>query len=859
MSKRALTFVEIDIDYCSRTYGSAPCTAALGVSGTKKCFNTFATCQDTANYNNSPLTLRYTYAAGYTGGITAVPSLVDLQHSPGRVRIAEDLGERASVRCVFEDHRHSDLDLDKYVSDRAYDPLTQGTYWGRFVARNKYLVGRPLRTYQGLEGDALADMEERLYLIESVSGPDISGRVSIVAKDPLRLADGDAGQAPAASTGQLSAAITSSDTSATLKPTGVGNSEYPASGKVAIGSEIMSFTRSGDTLTLTRAQNNTEADDHDADETVQLVLEYSADPPATILEDLLTTYAGVPGAYIDSTEWATSDTLFVGRNYSGIIAEPTPVRKLVSEILQQVGASMWWDEIGQEVRYQPLQVISGPPVVDDSVMLADSYAVRAQPDKRLSQVWTYFGRVNPLEDEDDESNYTGVAVTIEPTAEGENEYNRPAIRKVFSRWITSSARTAALDINAKLLARRRDPPRLLSFDLPRYEDGLGYRVGQSVAVRNWATQDDEGAPLSIPAQIVSVGSGWSSLQVIAEEFTFTEQEAPGGGAGGGGGLNPVRGIDIIVDEANVNIRSKYDTDYADPDDLLQPIDSVQTGADTITIAGHGYAEDARVILSGGTAPGGLTLGTVYYVINPTTDTFQLSATEGGSAINLTTSTATSSVRFVIDIPVVIDPGVQVYSTSTSSPALDIGSWPEGGVNITLTIRTGAVITGAGGGGGAGGTAGGGNGSAGSAGGTALYTRQDVTVANSGTIQGGGGGGGGGGCATVEIAPGEFADALGGGGGGGAGRAGGAGANFLAADGTLSAGGSGGSGTTLLGATGGSGGTGGAPGSSGSAGSSATGGDTNGSGGAGGAAGNAVDGDSQITYSAAGTITGPQVN
>lgn len=60
-------------------------------------------------------------------------------------------------------------------------------------------------------------------------------------------------------------------------------------------------------------------------------------------------------------------------------------------------------------------------------------------------------------------------------------------------------------------------------------------------------------------------------------------------------------------------------------------------ADTLIAQGHGLANDERVVFMGGSPPGGLTEGTIYWVINVTTDTFQVSATQGGAAIDLTTS------------------------------------------------------------------------------------------------------------------------------------------------------------------------------------------------------------------------------
>ena len=56
-----VVFVELDMDYCTRIYGTSPCTAAVGVTGAAKCYNTYATCQDTANYNKGVKTYTVSY------------------------------------------------------------------------------------------------------------------------------------------------------------------------------------------------------------------------------------------------------------------------------------------------------------------------------------------------------------------------------------------------------------------------------------------------------------------------------------------------------------------------------------------------------------------------------------------------------------------------------------------------------------------------------------------------------------------------------------------------------------------------------------------------------------------------------
>ena len=46
MNRELLQIVELDVSRCGLTYGSNPCIAALGTTGVRKCYNTYATCQN---------------------------------------------------------------------------------------------------------------------------------------------------------------------------------------------------------------------------------------------------------------------------------------------------------------------------------------------------------------------------------------------------------------------------------------------------------------------------------------------------------------------------------------------------------------------------------------------------------------------------------------------------------------------------------------------------------------------------------------------------------------------------------------------------------------------------------------------
>lgn len=65
--------------------------------------------------------------------------------------------------------------------------------------------------------------------------------------------------------------------------------------------------------------------------------------------------------------------------------------------------------------------------------------------------------------------------------------------------------------------------------------------------------------------------------------------------------------------------------------------------DTFTVPGHGYVDTQKVVFYGDTVPGGLTEGTVYYVSGATADTFQVAATAGGSAIDITSAGGSACV------------------------------------------------------------------------------------------------------------------------------------------------------------------------------------------------------------------------
>lgn len=74
---------------------------------------------------------------------------------------------------------------------------------------------------------------------------------------------------------------------------------------------------------------------------------------------------------------------------------------------------------------------------------------------------------------------------------------------------------------------------------------------------------------------------------------------------------------------------------------------VDAANDKILLPAHGYSNTNTIVFYGGTAPGGLTAGTIYFVRDVTTDDFKVAATSGGTAIDLTSQATGDCVVSII--------------------------------------------------------------------------------------------------------------------------------------------------------------------------------------------------------------------
>ena len=553
--REPIQIVEIQQPLCSLTFGVSPCTAT-GTADTK-CYNTRATCQDPENYTlGTPLSLYFTktqflptlqenqrapmsdpsdwilndgtwddggiwYDTSIwkdSAGTTPIlfrdpvqssypkyvfPSLVSVSTSPTRINLAgsnvdaQGLGNRALCQITFQDHQHTDKLVDPYVAGRSWDPLSKdrGSFWTRWLVRNKYRQNVVIKIYEGYAGEALSSMTVRQYFLEKVSGPDDQGRVVISGKDVLARIEERKAQAPLASPGELYAGINASVTS--FEVANAVEADYASSGTIRIGDEFMTYTgRSTSTNGITftgviRGTDNSTAASHSAEGAVQQCLRYTTAQVDTVLEDLLTTYGNVPSAFLDTSNWADEVTSYLAAyRLTTLISEPTAVSVLVSQLQEQALFFTWWDERDALVKLKAIRGIDAqPPTLTDSAhLISGSVSITEKPRERVSQSWVYYNQDDFTGGANQPQSYASQFVLADLESETDELYGEASIRKVFGRWLPTDA--LAQNTASKIIVRYVDVPSQIKFRLDAKD--RNYWIGDVVKISHYLDVDQFG-------------------------------------------------------------------------------------------------------------------------------------------------------------------------------------------------------------------------------------------------------------------------------------------------------------------------------------------------------------------------------
>ena len=583
--KTIVKFFEIDVPFCLNVYGdgvsplAGNCTAEVGVTGDQKCFNTFNyshDCQDPSNYSAGTKTLRFLQRdSGYLpADLDGIPILDDWRISGGRISAGENFGSRFILNVDLFDCKHNDTGIDPYISERAYKDIAyeNGTFLGKFRARFPFLEGAACRAYEGYLGQDYSEYDCYNFIIDKMEGPDERFKARLIATDFLKLLNDEKALAPAPSNGYLSADYIAGTTSVTLTPTGIGDLEYGLSGRVAIGKELFDYTRvdTTDVLNLSPALG----DDHKSGEVAQNTLVYSPQSAGLIAEDLIANHSPLSLAYTDGATWAARIAEVNNFSYQREIVKPTATRKLLNELIEQVGLTCRANLVTNKV---DIDVLRPTPVtgslVDETVIQPNSFRQSDQPEKRYDQAIVYYDKRDPFSSDEPESYYSAAGYL-----DADIKYPTINTKVVYSQWIQAGGFSPAQAVAKRLVARYKRPPRLFEFSL----FGVDRRShGEIVPLSFYGISDATGSRNAINTILIGAINSKKHSKYIAEEYTIDAGLYDG---------------DIVIpfdyDRNNINLRDSYnsivvggvvDTSPSAPDVIFIIRSGVVIGSENIII------------------------------------------------------------------------------------------------------------------------------------------------------------------------------------------------------------------------------------------------------------------------------------
>lgn len=544
MPVEPIVWIEIDVDQCTLTYGSSPCAAVLGSTGERKCFNTFKTCQDKPNYDLGSLTYKfYMPRSDLPKEAGVFPCLQSVSESAGQVNIAgtnpdvKGLGKREEITIKCADFPYGDQYTDKYASERrsgaaqasgvGYDPATRGTFFGKLRARWPYYAGRACRYNEAYyENGVLSEVVTRHYILTDMDFDAGSNTATFKAKDFLVVLDDKNAVIPVANNGELLEDMTATVTEFTVRPEGVGDEEYDASGRVIIDNEIMSFTRVGDVFTvIERGLGGTEISEHSAGNSVQQTYYFDRQRIDAAIEGVMRYKDYVPASYIPTAEWNAEASRWAGSLFiEGEITKPTGVNSIMNELVQ-LGVSVWYDREGQEIGFK----VNRPPDEDTIFDINDDANIRAieledRDEERLTDIYIYSDIRAATESPTSGDSYRKLTLITDENARSENEFNDTKIRQIYSRFLGRGNDSVIRIIAKRLLNRFRWSPEFYEFRI-KYNPDI--KLTSVIRVNSRISQEPTGDNVSRLMQVVSIRHTKPKHEMIvtAQVYQFDQKYA----------------------------------------------------------------------------------------------------------------------------------------------------------------------------------------------------------------------------------------------------------------------------------------------------------------------------------------------
>lgn len=531
-ARTPVALVVLTVDRCALVFGQGPCTA----TGTP-CYNTWSTCRIPSAYSrvthdlkfssvDAPLPFDFVRPYLKEGGVRLNPTEIRAGLSFDGQPLRTVSG-RISVEML--DEPDGDVGIDPYLSVRLDPP--RGTYWKKFIARNRNYYGRPLRVYEGFLGDAEEDFALKWAgKIENISMG--RGMVRIEAADILR--DLSRIEIPPKVSITTLTVVSAEETTAVSLSSVDG---LPASGFVQIGEEIVGYSgvdaASRQITGLSRGQFGTSAAASAVKSKVSIVRQIAPTNPWDLLVGLLESDAGMAPADVDEAsfaywrDWPGGDP-----DFSTVLTEPVKLDRLVTEIVDLLDARIWVNEdmqvtIRRNIPNRPGR--SYVDVTDDLHLIHQSGSVDLNEKSRITRLAVYWDKT-PLGKADDVQSYGRVDIAVDADAEGESGYGSVTEKKLFCRWIglthlqEETAARYMRNLAMRQVARYSDAQPLVSFEVDLKDASI--RTGDYLRLSTDELLRTDGSPIDRQVfQVVKRGKRKADRIAVTAMATGTRRVA----------------------------------------------------------------------------------------------------------------------------------------------------------------------------------------------------------------------------------------------------------------------------------------------------------------------------------------------
>jgi hypothetical protein len=538
--KTPFQIVELRQPRCALRFGVGACTA----TGTPKCYNTWATCKAKTAFDGTGQ-MRWRFVKNSPGlrafgeftdpddtatnGIPVNNLSVSVSKSQlnvsGILSGKSPFGIQSTCTISMDDFVWDDPWGDFYLADRVDMP--RRFFWECFLARNALFSNMEIVVYDGYEGDDLADMRQRLYILDSIDGPD-GGSVTLNGVSPLMLADSKRALFPPAYSISLVTAITATATSFDVYTDAESNISgiigLTSRRFVLIGSEVIEYTGytvvTAGQYTLTgciRAHGGTTASRASLGAKVGRVGHFANALLVDAAEYLLGTWTPMGAARIDSAGWHEErDSYLATSRCETYITSPTAVVDLVGELCQQGTFMIWWDEYAQKVQLQGIRPPNATvPTLDDATGILQA-SLTMDPDARLTRILVYYGPRDITKNTAE--NFETIRGQIEGDGELPEAGGEARTLQILGRWVTTEAQ--AYQVIFRTFLRYKAIPKMLSVRIDSKDRNLA--IGQPVDVITRAVRDSEGRAVQKRWQVTS----WTELipgqtyQIDLQDYGF---------------------------------------------------------------------------------------------------------------------------------------------------------------------------------------------------------------------------------------------------------------------------------------------------------------------------------------------------